>query len=79
MYLLFLIEVSYINVKKVKYKERKMWKMWNRKRAYKPEILLSVTKNEYSGICIKPTKILEKLEFKILTQKGTEGKMKQSI
>lgn len=37
-------------------------KMRIRKRAYKPEILLSVTKNEYGYIHLEPTKILDRLE-----------------
>lgn len=41
-----------------------------RKRAYKPEILLSITKSIYGQICIKPSRILEKLEYEVFDSKG---------
>lgn len=41
-----------------------------RKRAYKPEILLSITKNNYGHIFIEPTKVLEKLEYEVFDPKG---------
>lgn len=41
-----------------------------RKRACKPEILLSVTKNEYGYICLEPTKILNRLEYEVFDPKG---------
>jgi hypothetical protein len=44
-----------------------------RKRACKPEILLSVTKNEYGYICLEPTKILNRLEYEIFDPKGHGG------
>lgn len=57
--------------------EKKVLKMYKtldfdnkRKRAYKPEILLSITKDAYGRIKIEPTKLLEKLEFEVFDPHG---------
>ncbi|MBA7535866.1 hypothetical protein ES705_28125 [subsurface metagenome] len=40
------------------------------RRARKPEILLSVTKNECGYICLEPTKILNRSEYEVFDSKG---------